>query len=84
MGGDVRIEAERERASITILNIGGMYDQANQIALRIGDDMALASLDLLARVVSRADRRFPWFSPIGCQGRRLSGSARVQPSPAPP
>jgi hypothetical protein len=32
-----------------------MHDQPDQIALRIGDDMALAALDLLACVIQRVD-----------------------------
>ena len=37
---------EHARGAIAILNAGFMHDEPDQIALRVGDDMALAALDL--------------------------------------
>ena len=39
---------EHARGAIAILNAGFMHDQPDQIALRVGDDMAFAALDLLS------------------------------------
>ena len=36
--------------AMTVLNIGGMDNQPDQVAQRIGDDMPFASLDLLTRI----------------------------------
>jgi hypothetical protein len=38
--------------AIPVLNVGGMRDRAQHIALGIGEDMALAALDLLARIIA--------------------------------
>ena len=43
---------EHARGAIAILNAGFMHDKPDQIALRVGDDMALAALDLLACVIA--------------------------------
>ena len=34
------------RRAVAILDISLMHDEANEIALRIGDDMSFAALDL--------------------------------------
>jgi hypothetical protein len=37
---------------ITVLNVGGMNDNVQQEAQRVDEDVPLATLDLLARVVA--------------------------------
>ena len=64
--------SEHARGTIAILNVGLMHDQPDQIALRVGDDVALAALDLLSCV------------PTGCQLLLPSGSPLGQPPRAPP
>jgi len=48
------------------LNVGFMHDETDEVSLRVGDDMSLAALDLLAGVEA-ARPRFPPSSPIGCR-----------------
>src|ERR1700687_4244078 len=38
--------------AVSILNVGGVHLRANQMTAGIGNDMALAPVDLLARVIS--------------------------------
>jgi hypothetical protein len=50
---------------IAVLNIGGMDDDAQEEAEGIDEDMALAALDLLARVEARrVDRGPPFTAPL--------------------
>jgi hypothetical protein len=44
--------SEHAPGTIAILNVGLMHDQPDQIALRVGDDVALAALDLLSCVIA--------------------------------
>ena len=53
------------RRAVTVLDIGGMDDETHQQAERVDNDMALAALDLLARVKATNSRRFRWSCPIG-------------------
>ncbi len=48
-----------ENASIAILNVGGMNDGVEQQALRIDENVPLLALDLLSRIVARADQCTP-------------------------
>jgi hypothetical protein len=51
--------------TVTVLNIGGMNDDAQKEAKGIDEDVALASFDLLARVVTRGiERRPPFTAPL--------------------
>ena len=43
---------EHAWGTIAILNAGFMHDEPDQMALRVGDDMTLAALDLLACVIA--------------------------------
>ena len=56
---------ENARRAVAILNVGFMHDEADEVALRVGDDMPLAALDLLAGV--EAARPPAWSSPTGCR-----------------
>src|SRR3546814_3059960 len=40
-----------QRRAVAVLNVGGMDHRMYQIALGVGEDVALAALDLLARVI---------------------------------
>ena len=42
--------SQRKGAAVAVLDISGVHDKPDQMAKRISNDMALASLDLLARV----------------------------------
>ena len=61
-----RIHAEHgrddQRATITILNVGGVHDGVDQQALRVDKNVPLLALDLLSRVVTRQINRVPPFS----------------------
>ena len=46
--------------TVTILDFSGVDQGVDQIALGVGEDVALASLDLLARVIASGSPRFPW------------------------
>jgi len=48
--------------TVTVLNISGMNDHAQQEAKGIDKDVALASPDLLARVVTRGIKQRPPFT----------------------
>lgn len=51
--------------AITVLNIGGMDDDAQEEAEGIDKDVALAPFDLLARIVTRGiERRPPFAAPL--------------------
>ena len=49
------------QGAITVLNIGGMNDDVQQEAQRVDQDVPLATLDLLARVVARRSSQDPLF-----------------------
>ena len=38
--------------AVSILDVGGMHLRANQVAAGIGNDVALAPIDLLARIIA--------------------------------
>ena len=76
---------ERERAArglkqrhgaVAILHRGRTDLQYERPAVGIDQRVTLAAFDLLAGVDSRADRRFPWSSPIGCRSRPPKGWPR--------
>ena len=53
--------AQQVNSAITVLNIGGMDDDVQQKAQRVDQDVPLATLDLLARVVARRIEPSPPF-----------------------
>ena len=71
-----RASIEDQPSAITILHVGGMDDDIQQEAERVDEDVPLAALDLLARVIARRiDRRPPfcaalalWLSMIAAVG----------------
>ena len=53
------------KSAITVLNIGGMDDDVQQEAQRVDQDVPLATLDLLTRVVARRiEPRPPFCAPF--------------------
>lgn len=46
---------------VAVMNVGGMHLRSNQMACRVGDDMALAPFDLLAGVLSVRAAAFHGF-----------------------
>jgi len=53
--------AQQLKCSITVLNIGGMNDDVQQQTQRVDQDVPLATLDLLARIVARRIEPRPPF-----------------------
>ena len=53
--------AQQQQGAVTVLNIGGMNDNVQQEAQRVDQDVPLATLDLLARVVARRIEPRPPF-----------------------
>ena len=53
MNANVVPRRSRWKVAIAILNIGGMNDNVQQETQRVDQDVPLATLDLLARVVAR-------------------------------
>ena len=49
------------KGAVTVLNIRGMNDNVQQEAQRVDQDVPLATLDLLARVVARRIEPRPPF-----------------------
>ena len=55
---------EHKRRAVAILDIGGVDHRMDQIALGVGEDMALASLGLLARVIAPWPATFRGFDAL--------------------
>ena len=55
---------EHGQAAVAVLDVGGMDARAQQQTERVDQDVALASLDLLARVVARRVGARPPFSAL--------------------
>jgi len=74
---------QNARRAIAILNVGFMHDETDEVSLRVGDDMSLAALDLLAGVEAARPPAFrrlhDWLSMTPASGLLL-----VPPSRAPP
>ena len=62
MNGNSRLRSTQQlEGAVTVLNIGGMNDDIQQETQRVDQDVPLATLDLLARVVARRVERRPPF-----------------------
>src|SRR5665213_43926 len=67
---------QNSHGTIAVLNVGGMNQQSDKIALRVGDDMALAPLDLLARIEAARTATFCGFHGLAVDhARRGAGFA---------
>lgn len=83
IGEDVpqpRIEpADRSQyagATITVLDIGWMHEETNQIALRVGYNVAFAPLDLFAGVVAARAAAFRGFHRLAVDDARRRLASR--------
>jgi hypothetical protein len=70
---------EHEPSPVAILDIGGVHHDADHQSERVDDQVALASTDFLARIVT-ANAPFEvvftdWLSMIAAEGIRLRPSA---------
>ena len=54
----------QQRAAVAVLAVGGVHDRAHQQALRIGMDVPLLAIDLLARIVAGRIDAGPPFSAL--------------------
>lgn len=60
-----RAAIEDQPSAIAILQVGGVDDHVQQEAERVDEDVPLATLDLLARVIARRiDRGPPFCAPL--------------------
>jgi hypothetical protein len=60
-----RAAIEHEPCTIAILNVGGVDHDVQEETKRIDENVPLAALDLLARIVAlRIDRRPPFWAPL--------------------
>jgi len=55
---------EHTGSTVTILNIGGMNDKSDQKTNRVGDDVALAALDLFACIIAANPATFRCFNAL--------------------
>lgn len=69
-----------QRRAVTVLNVGGVDHGVDQIAFGVGEDMALAALDLLARVIAPRAAAFRAFHALAV-GPLASGGAPAGPRP---
>ena len=70
---------EDRRGAIAVLDIGAVDDQTDQQTQRIGDDMALAPVDLLARVIAPKTTAFSGFHALAVDhARRRAGLAALE------
>lgn len=76
--------AEHGGGSIAVLNIGGVDDDAQEEAEGIDEDVALAVLDLLARIEARRiDRGPPFTAPLAlCASMMATVGLASRPSRA--
>lgn len=60
-----RAPVEDQRRAVAVLHVGRMHDDVQQEPERVDQNMPLATLDLLARVIARGiDRRPPFCAPL--------------------
>ena len=85
--------AQHQRCSVSVLDVGGVDHGVDQIARGVGEDVALAAPDLLARVIATRFAGFPmtgrlgWYAVMerntltvtGAVGERVSGGIDVRP-----
>ena len=69
--GETRDDSdEHERRSVAVLDVGSVDHGVDQIALSIGEDVALAALDLLARIIAPRSAAFRGFDALAVDPRR--------------
>lgn len=62
--------AKDHRSAVTILNVGGMDDGVNQIALGVGEEVPLAAFDLFASVIASRPATFRRFDALAIDHTR--------------
>jgi hypothetical protein len=62
--------ARTSGCAVAVLDIGGVNDGSDQQALRVGDDMALSALDLLARIKAPRPAAFRGFHALAVDHAR--------------
>ena len=74
--------AQQMESTITVLNVGWMNDDIQQEAQRVDQDVPLATLDLLARVVARRiEPRPPFCEPLAvCESMMATVGLGSRPS----
>ena len=75
---------DRTDGAVAILDVGGVNLQADQMALRVGDDVALAALDLLACIKAAWTAAFRGLHRLAVDHTGATGSPRGPPSRARP
>ena len=59
--------AQHQRCSVSVLDVGGVDHGVDQIARGVGEDVALAAPDLLARVIATRFAGFPMTGRLALQ-----------------
>ena len=72
---------ENERCAVAILNVGGMDHGMNEIALGVGHDVPLATLDLLACIIAPWPAALGGLDALAVDGPRRSERLRTQRFP---
>lgn len=69
---EIADRSEHQTRAVAILNAGRMHGDANQVALRICNNVALATFDLLARIIATQPAAFGRFHRLAVNdpGRR--------------
>ena len=55
---------QHQRCAVAVLDVGGVDHGVDQVALSVGDDVALAALDLLARIIATRTPGFGGFNAL--------------------
>src|SRR3546814_3646535 len=67
-----------EWCAVAVLDVGGVDYGMNEIAVGIGEDVALASLGLLARVVAARSAAFRGFHALAVDHRSEEHTSELQ------
>jgi len=67
--------------TVSILDVGTVYLPASQMTVGIGNDVALAPVNLLARVIPPRTAAFRGLDPTDCRSPRPTGWRRGHHAP---
>lgn len=65
------------RSAVTVLDVGAMHLKTDEVTFCVGDNVALAALDLLAGVKATRSTAFGGFHRSRCRSRRARLAARL-------